>query len=110
MNHVLLVGNLTRDPEVRTGTDGEIEAYLRLAVDRPGGRGTQRADFLTVVCEGHQARLARDYLRRGRLVAVNARLQADPRTGALRIRARYVTHLHAGGRSTAARAGTGGRG
>ncbi len=101
MNTVMLVGHLTRDPEIKATKHGECLALLRLAVERSSNRPGRRTDVFTVVCFGHQGRLARDYLHQGRLVAVEARL-AENRWGRVDIVARRVTHLDSRRRRSAA--------
>lgn len=75
MNSVVLIGRLTRDPELRhSGNNLSITSFT-LAVDRPFAKdGEQSADFPRVVVFGKQAENCANYLRKGRLVAVQGRI------------------------------------
>ena len=79
MNRVILLGRLTRDPDVRYSQGGDNMAIARftLAVDRRGNRENmeQTADFPSCVCFGRQAEFAEKYLRQGTKVAVQGRIQ-----------------------------------
>ncbi len=77
MNSVILIGRLTRDPEVRY-TSGSQTAVcnFNLAIDRPVRQGGEKqTDFPRVVVFGRQAELCERYLTKGRLVAVEGRIQ-----------------------------------
>lgn len=68
MNKVILLGRLTRDPEVRYGTGENATAVARytIAVDRRFKRdGEQSADFIGCVAFGRNAEFAEKYLRQG---------------------------------------------
>jgi single-strand DNA-binding protein len=75
MNQVILIGRLTRDPELRfTAGSGKAIATFSIAVDR--GYGTERqADFFRVVVWDKQGESCANYLAKGSLVAVQGRLQ-----------------------------------
>lgn len=78
MNKVILMGRLTRDPEVRYSQGAEPKAIARysLAVNRRFKRqGEQDADFIPCVAFGKQGEFAEKYLSKGRLIAVSGRLQ-----------------------------------
>ncbi len=78
MNKVILVGRLTRDPEVRRGgADGNLAiARYTLAVDRRFQReGEASADFIGCVAFGKQAEFAERYLRKGVKIGVIGRIQ-----------------------------------
>jgi single-strand DNA-binding protein len=72
MNMVVLVGRLTRDPEVRDTATETALTVLRLAI--PQGRDADEAVYVDVVCFGRQAVSAAAFLSKGRLVAVTGRL------------------------------------
>lgn len=77
MNTVILIGRLTRDPEVRytSGTQMAV-ARFTLAIDRPVGQGKEKqADFPSIVAFGKTAELCERFLSKGRQVAVQGRLQ-----------------------------------
>jgi single-strand DNA-binding protein len=78
MNRVILVGRIASDPELRYTPSGVPVANFRLAVnrDRPSQQGEREADFFTVVAWRQSAEFAANYLSKGRLVAVDGRLQA----------------------------------
>lgn len=76
MNCVLLIGRLTRDPEVRytTGQNQMAVARFTVAVDRPT-KGERQADFPSVVIFGRQAETCEKYLTKGSKVAIEGRIQ-----------------------------------
>lgn len=78
LNKVILMGRLTRDPEVRYKQDAEPMAIARysLAVEKRFKReGEQKADFIPCVAFGKQGEFAERYFRKGQLVSVAGRLQ-----------------------------------
>lgn len=77
MNNVILIGRLTRDPEVRYTANTQMAvATFTLAVDRPVKSGEEKkADFPRVIVFGRQAENCEKYLSKGRLIAVRGRLQ-----------------------------------
>lgn len=77
LNRVVLMGRLTRDPELRTTTSGTPVASFTLAVDRAFSRGEERqVDFIDIVAWRNSGEFASKYFRKGQLVAVEGRLQA----------------------------------
>lgn len=72
MNQVTLIGRLTRDPDLRTGTT--TVARFSLAIDYGYG-DKKRTDFPNIVVFGKQAENCERFLKKGRLVAVQGRLQ-----------------------------------
>jgi single-strand DNA-binding protein len=77
LNRVVLIGRLTRDPELRYTPNGVAVTTFSLAVDRPftnqqGERGT---DFINIVTWRGLAENCANYLKKGRLAAVDGRLQ-----------------------------------
>ncbi len=76
LNKTILTGRLTADPEVRYTTNEKPVAHFRLAVDRPPAKNGERsADFLNCIAWGGLAKTCGEYLKKGRLVAVEGRLQ-----------------------------------
>ena len=76
MNKVILVGRLTRDPEVRYTQTGKVVATFTLAVDRFTTQGGQReADFIPIVVWGKVAEICGNSLTKGQKVLVDGRLQ-----------------------------------
>lgn len=84
MNKVILMGRLTRDPEVRYSQGAEPVAIARytLAVDRRGRRdsGGQTADFISCVAFRQKAEFAEKYLHKGVKIAVAGRIQTGSYT------------------------------
>ena len=78
LNNVVLIGNLTRDPELRYTPSGIPVCTLRLAVGRnfPNQQGEMETDFFNVVVWRTQAERVAEYLSKGRQVAVRGRLQS----------------------------------
>ena len=82
MNSVVLIGRLTRDPEVRytAGTQMAVCTFT-VAIDRPVKQGSERqADFPRVTVFGKQAENCEKYLAKGRLVGVQGRIQTGSYT------------------------------
>jgi single-strand DNA-binding protein len=77
LNVIVLIGRLTKDPELRYTTSGKAVATLRLAVDRgtTNPQGEKETDFIDVIVWERQAETVANYLQKGRLVAVQGRLQ-----------------------------------
>ena len=88
MNKVILMGRLTRDPEVRysAGDNAMAVARFSLAVDRRrranGSSDEQTADFINCVSFGRQAEFAEKYLRKGTKLVVTGRIQTGSYTKA----------------------------
>lgn len=72
INRVVLIGRLTRDPEVRTTTTGAKVAEFSLAVDKRNK--DEGANFFRIKAWGNQAEYVSNYLTKGRLVAIDGRL------------------------------------
>jgi single-strand DNA-binding protein len=77
LNRVVLIGRLTQDPELRYTNSGTAVASFSLAVDRqrPNQAGERETDFINIVVWQKQAELCAQYLHKGRLAAVDGRLQ-----------------------------------
>jgi single-strand DNA-binding protein len=73
MNTVILIGRSTRDPELRYTPNGVAVANFDLAVPRPGEK--KETDFIRIIAWKKTAELCANYLKKGRLVAVEGRLQ-----------------------------------
>ena len=86
MNNVILIGRLTRDPELRyIPGSGQAVTKFSLAVDKGLSKDKKQemesenkptADFINIVVWGKQAENAANYLVKGRLVAIQGRLQS----------------------------------
>jgi single-strand DNA-binding protein len=97
-NKVILLGNCTRDPEVKYTPKGTAVAELGLAVNRTyttdGGEKREEVTFVDVTMWGRQAEVAGEYLKKGRPVFIEGRLQLDTwddkQTGQKRSKLRVV--------------------
>jgi single-strand DNA-binding protein len=78
LNRIVLIGRLTADPETQYTASGVAITKFRIAVDRPTKdpeTGEKETDFINIVAWRRTAEFAANYLRKGRLVAVEGRLQ-----------------------------------
>lgn len=77
MNKVILIGNLTRDPELSETTNGTSVCRLGIAVQRDfaSADGTREADFFNVTVWSARAETCGKYLKKGNKIAVVGRLQ-----------------------------------
>jgi len=97
-NKVILLGNLTRDPEVRYTPKGSAVCDLGIAVNRvyttDSGEKREEVTFVEVVLWARLAEIAGEYLKKGRPVFIEGRLQMDTwddkQTGQKRSRLRVV--------------------
>jgi len=107
LNKVFLIGNLTRDPEVRHTPKGTAVGDLSMAINMSyrTAEGTEKEEvcYVDVVVWGRQAETCKDYLTKGSPVFVEGRLQLDQWEGAegekksrLRVRAERVQFLGRG--------------
>jgi len=81
MNHVILIGNLTRDPETRTLASGQTVSDLGLAISDSykdkDGKLIERTCFTDIVVWGKQAETCQKFLKKGAPVLVEGKLQLD---------------------------------
>jgi single-strand DNA-binding protein len=94
VNKAILIGNLTRDPELRTGSSGVPVCTFTLAINRrfANKQGVREADFINIVTFRQKAELCARYLTKGRKVAVEGVIQTrsyDAQDGTKR----YVTEV-----------------
>lgn len=98
LNKVMLIGNLGRDPEVRSTSSGQPVANFSIATnrrwrDRDGNRQEQ-TEWHNIVCFGRQAEVAGQYLNRGKQIYVEGRLQTssweDRQTGEKKYRTEII--------------------
>ncbi|PWI56825.1 single-stranded DNA-binding protein [Sulfoacidibacillus thermotolerans] len=77
LNRIILIGRLTQDPELRYTQSGTAVASFTLAVDRQRANqaGDRETDFINIVVWQKLGELCAQYLRKGRLAAVEGRLQ-----------------------------------
>jgi single-strand DNA-binding protein len=110
-NRVLLMGNLTRNPEIRYTPSGTAVADLGLAVNESfknkAGETVEQTCFVDVVVWGRQAETSAEYLQKGSPVFVEGRLQLDQwesqqgeKRSKLRVRADRVQFLGSPGKGT----------
>lgn len=122
VNRVLLMGNLTRDPQVRYTPGGTAVAEIGLAVnrrwlDKQTNQWKDEATFVDVTLWGRTAEVAGEYLTKGRQVFIEGRLQLDTwddkESGQKRSKLRVVCEnmtMVGGGREGAGGGGAGGGG
>ncbi len=115
-NRVLLMGNLTRNPEIRYTPSGTAVADLGLAINEnfknKAGETVEQTCFVDVVVWGRQAETSAEYLHKGSPVFVEGRLQLDQwesqqgeKRSKLRVRADRVQFLGAPGKGAEYAAG-----
>ena len=78
LNRVVLIGRLGRDPELRYTPSGIPVSSFSIAVDRPmaaNAQGERETDWIDIVAWRQTAEFAANYLGKGRLIAVDGRLQ-----------------------------------
>jgi single-strand DNA-binding protein len=85
LNKVMLIGNVTRDPEVRTTPSGQTVATFGLATNRvwtdASGVKQEKAEFHNIVAWGKLAEICGQYLHKGRKTYIEGRLQTHDWTG-----------------------------
>lgn len=77
MNKVILIGNLARDPELRTTQGGIAMCRFTVACNRrtPNAQGVREADFIPVVAWRERAEFVSRYFTKGRKIAVEGQIQ-----------------------------------
>lgn len=79
LNKAFVLGNLTRDPELRQTTSGQAVCSFGLATNRfytdSAGQRQEQTEFHNIVTWGRQAEIAHQYLRKGSLVLIEGRIQ-----------------------------------
>jgi single-strand DNA-binding protein len=97
LNKVILVGNLTSDPELKNTSSGQPVCHFRLATNRiwsnPDGQKQQKAEYHNIVLWRRLAEIASQYLRKGSLVLIEGRLETrswQDSTGNKRFRTEVV--------------------
>lgn len=94
MNKVVLIGRLTRDPELRYTSSNIPSARFSLAVDRPftSQSGERETDFINIVVWRKQAENVKNYVKQGSQVAIDGKIQTrtyDDQNG----QKRYITEV-----------------
>jgi single-strand DNA-binding protein len=81
LNKVMLIGNVTRDPEIKYTPKGSAVTDLGIAVNRvytpEGGEKREETTYVDVTLWGRQAEIAGEYCKKGRSIYVEGRLQLD---------------------------------
>jgi single-strand DNA-binding protein len=98
LNKVMLIGNLGRDPEVRSTTSGQQVANFTLATNRrwndKAGQRQEQTEWHQIVCWGKQAEIAAQYLTKGKQIFVEGRIQTrswdDKQTGEKKYRTEII--------------------
>ncbi|WCJ58769.1 single-stranded DNA-binding protein [Fontisphaera persica] len=120
-NKVLLIGNLTRDPELKYTPKGTAVARLGLAVNRrwrsESGEEKEEVTFVDIDAFGRQAEVLAQYLKKGRPLFVEGRLRLDTwedkntrqKRSQLRVVLEGFSFLDSGGRADAPANGNAGR-
>lgn len=83
LNHIVLMGRLTRDPELRRTGSGVAVATFTIAVDRDfanSSTGERETDFIDIVAWRNTAEFVSKYFAKGRMAVVSGRLQIRPWT------------------------------
>jgi single-strand DNA-binding protein len=85
VNKVILVGRLTRDPEIRTTTSGQTVATIGMATNRfwtdKSGQKKDKTEFHNIVVWGRMAEIAGQYLTKGQEAFIEGRLESRKYTG-----------------------------
>lgn len=109
LNKVLLIGNLTKDPELRYTSGGVAVANMRIAVNRKfkdkSGEMKEDTCYMTVTAWDKQAEVCNQYLQKGRAIFVEGRLQSrswettdGQKRSAVDVRAERIQFLNSGPR------------
>ena len=98
LNKVMLIGNLTRDPELRTTTSGQQVASFGIATSRQwknqAGQKQEQTEYHNIVVWGRLAEICKQYLGKGRKVYIEGRMQTrewEGQDGVKRQRTEIVT-------------------
>lgn len=98
LNKAFIIGNLTRDPELRTLPSGTAVCTFGVATNRvwknQAGEKQQEAQFHNIVAFGRQGEIANQYLKKGSMVFIEGRIQTrswDAQDGSKRSRTEIVT-------------------
>ena len=96
LNKAMIIGNLTRDPEIRTTPTGQTVASFGVATNRvwtdQSGQKQERVEFHNVVAWGKLAEICGQYLRKGAKVYIEGRLQTNDWVGQDGVK-RYKTQI-----------------
>lgn len=76
LNNIIVMGRLTREPDLRTTQSGTAVTSFTLAVDRDFQRGEDKTDFIDCVAWRHTAEFVSKYFHKGQMAVVSGRLQS----------------------------------
>ena len=111
LNKAMVIGNLTRDPEVRTTTTGKSVASFAVATNEvwkdASGTRQEKAEYHNVVAWGKLAEICQQYLHKGKKIYIEGRLQTREWTGQDGVK-RYKTEIVADNMIMLDNKGTGG--
>lgn len=115
LNKIMILGNLTRDPEVRQTPTGQSVCTFDVATNRiwmsPAGEKNQKTEYHRIVAWGKLADICGQYLSRGRLVFVEGRIETrswqDKQSGEKKFRTEIVAESMQMGPRTGDRSGAG---
>lgn len=75
LNHIVIMGRLTKDPELRRTGSGVAVASFTVAVDRDFGKGEKETDFIDCVAWRQTGEFVSKHFTKGRMIVVSGRLQ-----------------------------------
>lgn len=95
INKVILMGRLTKDPEIRYTPSGAMTASFTLAIDRKrkSENGEKQTDFINCVAWEKRAEFMRDYFSKGMMAIVEGRIQTRSWTDSKDGKKRYATDI-----------------
>lgn len=95
LNRIILIGRLTKDPELRYTPNGKAVSNFIIAVDRlfRNSQGEKETDFISIVVWGPQAESCANYLTKGKLAAIDGRLQIRSYTPEGEDKKRWITEV-----------------
>jgi len=79
-NHVVIVGRLGQDPEIKYFESGSVKARFSLAVDRGFSKENKITDWFTVEVWGKKAEFVGEWIKKGALISVTGQIQVDAYT------------------------------
>lgn len=77
MNKITIIGHLTRDPELKTGVNGNEFCTFTVAVNRRGANGEKAADFFNCIAFKQTAAAVAKYMTKGRQIAVCGSMESN---------------------------------
>ena len=77
VNHVVLIGRLGQDPEIKYFDSGSVKAKFSVAVDRSVSRENKQTDWFNIETWGKQAEIVGEWIKKGQLVSVTGSLEVQ---------------------------------